>query len=133
MLQENLHLSADSFVWGLGGMCELHRLPFAPALVLAQAPPPYTLESIREAAAALGLKTALRVAGPADLATLPLPCLVVLGSANAEVKPAPSQKVPSPSEGEGQDGGAAVQITVHTLPSFSRVFGGNPVSLNVWP
>jgi subfamily B ATP-binding cassette protein HlyB/CyaB len=65
-------------------MCELHRLPFAPALVLAQTPPPYTLESIREAATALGLKTALRVVSPADLSALPLPCLVVLGGPYAE-------------------------------------------------
>ena len=108
-MQENLHLSADSFLWGLGGMCDLHRLPFAPALVAAQHPPPYTLESIRTAAEALGLKTALRVVGPADLAGLPLPCLVVLGAPYAAavlVQKALVAREPETPRGPGQYPGA---------------------------
>jgi len=126
LLQENLHLSADSFLWGLSGMCELHRLPFSSALVLAHNPPPYTLESIREAAAALGLKTALRMAGPADLAALPLPCLVVLGVSRADVSHRPPQPgsfpvdVPVRDVGEAQLGPDGILRGVPWVPSPIR-------------
>lgn len=34
-------LTADEFLWALGSLCQLRRIPFEPALVLQQCPPPY--------------------------------------------------------------------------------------------
>lgn len=58
-------------------MCHLHRIPFAPNLVLQQIPPPYDLTSLQQAAEALGLKVRVKEASIADLASLPTPYLAV--------------------------------------------------------
>ena len=47
--------AAETFVWGLQGMCHLQRIPFAPDLVLQQVAPPYDLISLQHAAETLGL------------------------------------------------------------------------------
>jgi subfamily B ATP-binding cassette protein HlyB/CyaB len=58
-------------------MCHLHRIPFAPSLVLQQIPPPYDLTSLQQAAEALGLKARVKQASSADLARLAAPYLAV--------------------------------------------------------
>jgi ATP-binding cassette, subfamily B, bacterial HlyB/CyaB len=73
-----LLLSAENFVWGLQRLCQLHRVPFAPNLVVHQFPPPYSLLTLQQAAQALGLKSGLREIRAADLARLPTPFLAVL-------------------------------------------------------
>jgi subfamily B ATP-binding cassette protein HlyB/CyaB len=82
-LDSNLLFATDTFVWGLQGMCHLQRVPFAPNLVLQQVAPPYSLNSLQQAAEALGLKAGIKQASVADLANLPLPCLAVLKPASA--------------------------------------------------
>jgi ATP-binding cassette, subfamily B, bacterial HlyB/CyaB len=67
-------------------MCHLHRIPFAPGLLLQQVPPPYDVPALQQAALSLGIKAGIRHAPARGLAMLPLPCLVIL-------KPAP--QVPS--------------------------------------
>ena len=74
-------LSPESFVWGLQGMCQLHRIPFAPNLVLQQIPPPYSLAALQRATESLGLKAGVRDLKASELTRQPLPCLVVLNSA----------------------------------------------------
>ena len=91
--------ATDTFVWGLQGMCHLQRIPFASTLVLQQVAPPYNLNSLQQAAEALGLKAGIKQALVADLASLPLPCLAVLkpaagphpdSAANDSITAAPS-------------------------------------------
>ncbi len=74
-------LAAETFVWGLRGICRLHRVPFAPNVVLQQFPPPYSLLSLEQAATALGLRSGLRAVAASDLAALPVPFLAVLKAA----------------------------------------------------
>src|SRR4051812_8759687 len=62
-----------TFVWGLAAICQLHRRPFAPALVLQQFSPPYGPRSLEEAATSLQLKAGLRTVAPADLHAMPAP------------------------------------------------------------
>ena len=71
-------ISAESFVWGLQGMCQVHRVPFVPDLVLQQIPPPYSLSVLQHAAQALGLKSGVRSVAAKEVAQQPLPCLVAL-------------------------------------------------------
>lgn len=61
-------------------MCQLHRVSFAPDLVLQQIPPPYGLPAFQRAAQSLGLECLTRNAGLSDLHELPLPCLAVINS-----------------------------------------------------
>jgi subfamily B ATP-binding cassette protein HlyB/CyaB len=77
-LDSTLLFSSASYAWGLHGICQLHRIPFAPQVVLQQVPPPYTLLSFQQAAQAIGLKSASRHAAVSQLPILPLPCLAVL-------------------------------------------------------
>ena len=48
--------SAADLVWLLGSLCRIHRIPFDAALVARQYPPPHSVATFIEAAAALGLK-----------------------------------------------------------------------------
>jgi ATP-binding cassette, subfamily B, bacterial HlyB/CyaB len=75
--------SSVSYVWGLQAICRLHRLAFAPEVVLQQIPPPYSLLSFQHAAPAIGLKSASRRVSATELSRLPLPCLAVLKPAAA--------------------------------------------------
>jgi ATP-binding cassette, subfamily B, bacterial HlyB/CyaB len=77
-LDSTLLFSSESYAWGLHGICQLHRIPFAPQVVLQQIPPPYTLLSFQHAAQAIGLKSASHHAVVSQLPHLPLPCLAVL-------------------------------------------------------
>jgi subfamily B ATP-binding cassette protein HlyB/CyaB len=73
-----LLLAAETFKWGLQGICQLHRIPFAANLVAQQFPPPYDLFSLQQAAIALGLKSGLRNALAAELPDLPTPFIAAL-------------------------------------------------------
>jgi subfamily B ATP-binding cassette protein HlyB/CyaB len=73
-----LLLAAETYVWGLQGICQLHRVPFVPGLLLQQFPPPHSLLSLQKAASALGLKSGLRDALIAELTALPAPFIALL-------------------------------------------------------
>src|SRR5688572_21358947 len=83
-----------TFVWGLAAICQLHRRPFAPDLVLQQFAPPYGAASLEQAAAALQLKAGLRHVAPTDLHAMPAPFLAILkphgGRANVRAESAPT-------------------------------------------
>jgi len=68
----------DGFLWGLAAMCQLHRQPFAPNLLLQQFAPPYSLASLQEAAQALKLNSGVRSVPASELHALPQPFLAVL-------------------------------------------------------
>jgi subfamily B ATP-binding cassette protein HlyB/CyaB len=93
-------------------MCHLHRIPFAPNLVLQQVSPPYSLASLQQAAQSLGLKAGIKQATVSELPNLPLPCLAVLNPASVPHTDlaANGAVTPSPSQGEGGgEGNAAPQ------------------------
>lgn len=98
-MENNLSISTQAFVWGLGGICQTQRIPFAPELVLRQIPPPYNLLSLQRAAQGLGINSSFRAVALADVGKLVMPCLAVL-------KPATNNS-PSPSQGEGKGEGEA--------------------------
>lgn len=74
-------------MWGLAALCQLHRLPFSSSLVLQQFPPPYRTATVEEAAAALGLKCAVRDARASEFGALPTPFLAVLERRSGGVDP----------------------------------------------
>ncbi|MGZ9066363.1 MAG: peptidase domain-containing ABC transporter [Burkholderiales bacterium] len=65
-------------MWGLAAICQLHRLPFSPNLILQQFPPPYGTATLEEAASALRFKSGVRDARASDFDSLPAPFLAVL-------------------------------------------------------
>ena len=72
------HFSSPSFAWVLGSLCQLHRLPFDPALLQQQFPPPYDRAALLNAAQALDFKVGEKLVSAAELAALPMPCLAFL-------------------------------------------------------
>jgi subfamily B ATP-binding cassette protein HlyB/CyaB len=77
-LNSNTRFAADTFRWGLGAICQLHRQPFAPHLILQQFAPPYTLASLQEATQALKVKSGIRAVALSEIHFLPQPFLTVL-------------------------------------------------------
>lgn len=87
--------ATGTFIWGLAAICQVHRRPFAPDLILQQFAPPYGAASLQEAAAALKLKSGLRSARPADFHSLPLPFLAILKPSIVLAGDAQSRHAPS--------------------------------------
>jgi subfamily B ATP-binding cassette protein HlyB/CyaB len=76
--------SAD-WLWLLGSLCRLSRVPFDAGLASQQFPPPHTLLTLREAAHALGFRTGERSVAALDPSALAYPCIALLRqTANAE-------------------------------------------------
>ncbi|MGH6628651.1 MAG: ABC transporter transmembrane domain-containing protein, partial [Burkholderiales bacterium] len=68
-------MSGGDFVWTLGQLCALHRVPFDPGLFLGQFPPPYTQEKLLGALGALGFHAGRSEASVLDFKTAPYPCI----------------------------------------------------------
>src|SRR5450759_3498639 len=79
-----LPLASVHFVWALGAISRLNRIPFAAELVAQQFPPPHSSSTLLQAAAALGFKAQRHASAANEIRRVPLPCLAVLRS------PAPS-------------------------------------------
>ncbi|MGZ5257759.1 MAG: peptidase domain-containing ABC transporter [Burkholderiales bacterium] len=77
-MQSGPLFATNTFLWALAAMCQVHRRPFAPSLILQQFPPPYGPASLQEAAAALKLKSGFRAADTSEFESLPAPFLAVL-------------------------------------------------------
>ena len=75
-------LSGADWLWTLGSLCQLHKLPFSRELALKGFAPPYSTADLIDAARRLGFKVKPRAARarPSDLHGLPLPCLAWLAA-----------------------------------------------------
>jgi subfamily B ATP-binding cassette protein HlyB/CyaB len=74
----NRGLAGEHWLWLLGSLSSLYRIPFGAALVSQQFPPPHTLATFHEAARALGIKTGSRQKEGLDWTKLPLPVIAFL-------------------------------------------------------
>ena len=86
-----MHTSRDSpgsreLLWLLGSLCNLHRIPFDPALIEQNYPPPHDLATFHDAARALGFKTG-HSTQPEDWQKLPLPAIAFLRTEPASDTP----------------------------------------------
>jgi len=84
-------VTARDFVWALGSLCALHRMPFDADLLLKEFPPPHGRDALIQAGRALGFRVKRRRASSRDLARLPLPCLVEADS-TASALPSDAQQ-----------------------------------------
>ena len=71
-------LQRGDTLWLLGSLCGLFRVPFDPALIEQNYPPPFTLASLHDAARALGIKTGMRPLKGLDWAKLPMPAVALV-------------------------------------------------------
>jgi ATP-binding cassette, subfamily B, bacterial HlyB/CyaB len=85
-------LTTENSIWLLGSICQIHRIPFDPVLVLQQCPPPHSTGSLLDACAALRFKTGFRRVADGEWAKAPKPCIAFL-------KPEPGGPPESPVDG----------------------------------
>src|SRR5688572_7241712 len=97
--------ATNTFVWALAAICQLHRRPFAPNLVLQQFPPPYSAASLQQAAKSLKLKTGMRVVKALDFESLPQPFLAILSPSQTS-----KSSVREPTSSSARHSGLAVVL-----------------------
>ncbi len=56
-MQSQDGVKRDDLLWLLASLCALYRIPFDPALLAQDYPPPYRVDTLHEAARSLGIKT----------------------------------------------------------------------------
>ena len=94
--------SIEDAIWALGSFCALNQRRFDPELLVRQCPPPYTSDSIIHAARELGFRIKRLDGAASSVATLNLPCMVVLRTeTGVEDKPTDTK---APVEPDGPAG-----------------------------
>lgn len=71
-------LERDDFVWAVGSLCALHRVPFDAELLLRRFSPPYDVHTLQQAVLAYEFKAALSTASIRELHPAALPALAIL-------------------------------------------------------
>ena len=66
-------IAQQDFVWLVGSLCQVNRIPFDPALLLQRFPAPHAVPQLLEALQTLGFRT-----GEAELAKAAFPCISFL-------------------------------------------------------
>ena len=92
----------------LGSLCQLHRIPFDPALLAQQHPPPYTGATFTEAATALGFKVGPFNTAGRKLARLTFPLVALLKE--------PRAAVPTAAEGTASAAEGALPVSPVSAP-----------------
>lgn len=88
-------LARDTLLWALGGVCQVHRVPFDPNLIIQQFPPPYSLETLEHTMQALKFKAGVKQVSNDAISQLTLPCLVLLNPSLSETPAPPEQEDPA--------------------------------------
>ncbi|MES9858580.1 MAG: peptidase domain-containing ABC transporter [Sedimenticola sp.] len=125
-------------VWALGSLCALHRIPFDAELLLKQFPPPYTTDSLIQAARSLGFRFKQAYRGIKALDKLPMPCFALLAHVQAvpEISGEAPDEVASDTSGSDADECPTATPVLITAVSEERVHcfeaGTNtPVELSI--
>lgn len=107
-------LSLETFMWGLGTLCALNRLPFDGKLVAGRFPPPYSLHQFQHAATELGFKVSLQNIAIKDIhpAAFPALALVKAGKKQQDAAQAPDESAAAQQEG-------AAETAEGSVPEFS--------------
>ncbi len=71
-------LRLESFVWALGALCNLNRIPFDAKLLLQHFPPPYDLAQLQQAMHTYGFKAAVQTLAVKELHPASLPVFAIL-------------------------------------------------------
>ncbi|MCB5184522.1 peptidase domain-containing ABC transporter [Methylobacillus gramineus] len=78
----SIALGQGAFMWGIGTICQLHRLPFDPELLLKRVTPPYDNAVLQRTLKELGFKTHSSSKPLAELHPASFPILVILKPAD---------------------------------------------------
>ena len=125
----SIKLHRDDFVWLLGSLCNIHRLPFDARLMLSQYSPPYSVEKLEQAADAIGFEMRPVTAGSDDdLGKLPTP-FVAFSQAVEEESPAAETAPGQPAVQAGR-GALVIRADAEKVLLF-RAGETSPVTLEL--
>ncbi|HEV3008808.1 MAG TPA: ABC transporter transmembrane domain-containing protein, partial [Burkholderiales bacterium] len=130
----NKELSGQHFVWLVGSLCQLNRVPFEPALLVQRFPAPHSLRQFLEAIQSLGFRAgegALRKASYPCVAFLkggaPRPALIVKSDGKQLLYFEAGSQAPMTGGHEGFEP-HAVLVRHETLKELSADEGAAPAS-----
>lgn len=107
---------AADFIWSLGSICALRRIPFDPQLLMRQFPPPYGEDALIRAARALGFRIGRRALAATSLKETRLPCLVVMRAVvdgpPAGATDAPPERAETAGESAGEVAAPKFQLAI---------------------
>ena len=103
--------SAEDMVWAMGSFCALSHQPFDAELLVKQFPPPYNLDSMIHAARALGFRIKRHDCDSQAIASLNLPCLVILNDASTTAVSVPITLVAEPNA-------SSTQVVIKSHPAI---------------
>ena len=73
-----LTISPQDFLWSIGSLCQVYRVPFDERLLAGEFPAPHSTLRLIEAGTQVGLKCALRSERAEDVAAWAMPCIAFL-------------------------------------------------------
>ena len=105
-------LEPADFVWALGSLCALNKIPFDAELLLKQFPPPYTTDTLIHAARALGFRIKFQQRDASAIGEVATPCVALLASAQASAGEADDTETPRPVADQSQQAGLSLVTEV---------------------
>lgn len=79
-----LPLTRHQFIWCIGSLCQLHRIPFDENLIAGQFPGPHSTLTLIEAATLVALKCGLSDQPAQHASKWPLPCIAFVSSSEGD-------------------------------------------------
>ncbi|MGH8676614.1 MAG: peptidase domain-containing ABC transporter, partial [Burkholderiales bacterium] len=115
-------LSQGDFVWLIGSLAQINRIPFDPQLVLQGFPAPHSVRQFLEAAHSLGFKTGEHRPDPRGFAGVRFPCVGFLKAATPEEDARPALLVKADGERLLYFAGGSQTAAITTLRQFPEQF-----------
>lgn len=98
-------LDPADFVWALGSLCALNRIPFDAEILLKQFPAPYTTDTLIHAGRALGFRIQFQQHEAATLKETAIPCVALVASPKKALGETAADTVtPEPTSDQNQAG-----------------------------
>lgn len=95
------NISQTHFLWALGSICQLNRVPFDPTLVIQQFPPPHSMAVLADAGRSMGFEIDAKEQSVSAVKAHQLPCFALSNSSNDEAADTgPNGKTPHDASGE---------------------------------
>jgi len=118
-------VTREDFLWAIGSLCQINRVPFDAALISGQFPGPFSTLTLIDAASRLGLKCALHQQDAADCESWAFPCIAMMKSAaEPETPPRPALLVTADADRVLSFAAGQSAPAIHTRAEFAALYAG---------
>ncbi len=113
-------LEPTDYIWALGSLCALNRVPFDAELLLKQFPPPYTTDTLIHAARALGFRIKFQRRDASTIGEVATPCVALLAPSQASAGEADETQTSPPETDRNQQ--ARLSLVTEVTPEQVVLF-----------